>query len=87
MEVIGIDHIEYFYTNKYQVKVENNGNLIFCFTENFPTSNHIVNQNESNSPIIEARLNCDFIKFNKRGLYGTHVIHSKLIEFPREALF
>lgn len=40
MEVIGIDYIEFFRSNKYQVKVSNAGIVTFCFVENFPTSHH-----------------------------------------------
>jgi len=41
MQVIGVDHIEYFFTNRYQIKVENNGATKFSFVENFPISHHI----------------------------------------------
>lgn len=41
MKVIGIDHIKYFVSNRYQIKVENNGDVKFCFIENFPISHHI----------------------------------------------
>lgn len=46
MEVIGIDHFEYFFTNRYQIKVENNGVTKFSFVENFPISHHIKSKNQ-----------------------------------------
>jgi len=59
MEVIGIDHIEYFLENKYQIKVENNGDLKFCFVENFPMSQHVKQgyDADGNDAMIQCRFN------------------------------
>lgn len=45
MEVIGMDYIEFFRNNRYQVKVSNSGIVQFCFVENFPSSHHTEQEN------------------------------------------
>lgn len=92
MEVIGIDHLEFFRQNKYQIKVDNSGTVKFCFIENFPTSHHINNdfRNDSNEqpqdPMIQCRFNSSIVTYDKEKTSGTHTSFSTIILFPRDAL-
>ena len=75
MEVIGIDHFEYFLTNRYQIKVENNGVTKFSFVENFPISHHIKSKNQGEvkldpSAMIECRFIFKQITLNEDDIFG-----------------
>lgn len=74
MEVIGIDHVEYFLENKYQIKVENNGDIKFCFVENFPVSQHVDygDFDNMNNPMIQCRFNYCKITLSKDDLWGKY---------------
>jgi len=73
MEVIGIDHIEYFLNNRYQIKVENDGVVRFSFVENFPISHYIKSQTScvlDTNALIECRFIYKVITLNDDDIFG-----------------
>lgn len=60
MEVIGMDSIQFFRKNKYQVKVSNAGIVTYTFVENFPASHHTEKNppnQTTNTGVLLCRLN------------------------------
>lgn len=92
MEVVGIDHLEFFRQNKYQIKVDNDGTVKFCFVENFPMSHHIGNDGRGDAneqpqdPMIQCRFNSSIVTHDQEKTSGTHTSFSTIIHFPRDAL-
>lgn len=99
MEVIGIDYIEFFRQNRYQIKVSNQGLVQFCFIENFPMSHHTdkdsatIENDLKNKSVIQARFNCTTISKKKDLTFigddrfnVNHQFFCSMIEFSKDAM-